>query len=162
MGTTILPRAGRLAGALIGAGLLLSVVGCGSEDEAPPPAPADPELTLEQTADPLSNGEEPEGEEPEADAGSDFCNVLEQFGDDILSAPADPGEGTGEFVDVYREIAAAAPADAAADWNYMADAMEAMADIDYSDPDAAAQLAEFDDLGQVAERLGQQVQEECG
>lgn len=159
MSSTILTRSGRIAGALISAGLVLSVVGCGSDDEVPPPAQADPELTLEQTAPPLSDNEEPE---QDAGGGGDYCDVLEKFGDDILSSAAGTPEGTGEFVEVYREIAAAAPADAAEDWNFMADAMEAMADIDYSDPEAMDKLAEFENLGPVAERLGQQVQEECG
>lgn len=160
MSSTTLPRAGRIAGALISAGMLFAVVGCGSDD-APPPAestPADPDFTLKPTAPPLSNDEEPE----QNAGGGDYCDVLEKFGDDILSSAAGTPEGSGEFVEIYREIAAEAPADAAEDWNYMADAMEAMADIDYSDPEAMDKLAEFENLGQVAERLGQQVQEECG
>lgn len=153
-----------LVGVVLGAGLLFSAAACGSDDDAPPAADGDVP-TLESTADAGTDPDADSGAdsgEPEQDGGGDYCAVLQQFGDDVLSGATGDPEGMGELVEVYREIAAAAPADAAADWTTMADAMETMSDIDYSDPDAADALAGLEDLGEVANRLGQQVQEECG
>lgn len=146
--------------AALSAGLLLTLAACGGDD--PPPAPdagSTEDLELESTGEPDDGGDD---SSDSGDAGGEYCTLLNDFGDDILSGGSmtDP-DAAAEFVDVYRQIADAAPEDIAADWTALADAMETMSTIDLADPDAASQLEEFDDLGEVSQRIGQHVTETC-
>ncbi|WP_157987998.1 hypothetical protein [Jiangella endophytica] len=143
---------------LAGIALLFATAACGSDD--PPPPPSAPESDLELTmTDPPADA----AEDTEQEAGGDYCETLQSLGDDLLSGPSatDPDAASG-LVDVYRDLAAAAPEDVAADWTAMADAMEALSDIDPADPEALEQLDQLGDLTEISQRLGESVQSECG
>ncbi|PZF79424.1 hypothetical protein [Jiangella anatolica] len=132
---------------------LLFAAACGSDDDAPPPsAPEGDDLELTMTDPPADS----------ADAG-DYCGLLESMGTDVLAGAgsSDPDAAAG-LVDTYRDIAAVAPDDVAADWTALADAMQALADIDPADPDAMAELEDLGDLAAVSQRLGESVTTECG
>ncbi|TDD67182.1 hypothetical protein E1262_19800 [Jiangella aurantiaca] len=146
---------------LAGIALLFATAACGSDDEAPPPSAPEPDLEMTMTEPPPDAAEE--DTEQEASGDGDYCEMLQSFGNDVLAGAGstDPDAAAG-LVDAYREIAAVAPEDVAADWTAMADAMEALSDIDPADPEAAGQLEELGDLAAVSQRLGESVQSECG
>lgn len=142
---------------LAGIALLFATAACGSDD-APPPSAPETDLELTMTDPPAE-----EGTDQEAAAGGDYCDMLQSFGNDVLAGAGstDPGAAAG-MVDAYREIAAVAPDDIAADWTAMADAMQTLSDIDPADPEAASQLENLGDLAGISQRLGESVQSECG
>ncbi|RIQ22880.1 hypothetical protein [Jiangella rhizosphaerae] len=143
---------------LAGIALLFAASACGSDDEAPPPSAPESDLELTMTDPPADDAAD-----EEAAAGGDYCETLQSFGDDVLAGAGstDPDAAAG-LVESYREIAAVAPDDVAADWTAMADAMQTLADIDPADPEAAGQLEDLGDLAAISQRLGESVQSECG
>ncbi|SEE33386.1 hypothetical protein [Jiangella alba] len=153
---------------LAGIALIFATAACGSDDPPAPEPPSADELELTMTEPPPSEGGDAEADDAEGDdaaaAGDgDYCGLLESMGNDLLSGSAatNPDAASG-LVDVYRDLAAAAPDDVAADWTAMADAMESLANIDPADPEALEELEQLGDLTEVSQRLGESVQSECG
>lgn len=157
-----------LAGIALSAGLLF-VAGCGSDDDSSDGdtaaaaeedgAPAD-----DAAADDVAADDAPADEpaDPGPEEGGSYCGLLEDMGTDMLNgAAAADADAAAELVGTFREISESAPDDIAADWVAMADAMELLSDIDYSDPDALAQLEELEDLAAVSQRIQDNVQSEC-
>jgi hypothetical protein len=96
--------------------------------------------------------------------GSDgYCDLLEESGSALMNASSfsDP-DAAANVAGTIREIADAAPNDIADDWRAMADAMETLADLDMSDPEALSQLDELGDLAGISGRVQQHAISECG
>ncbi|SDS25390.1 hypothetical protein [Jiangella sp. DSM 45060] len=152
---------------LAGIALIFATAACGSDDPPAPEPPSADELELTMTEPPPSEGADAEADDAGDDAAAagdgDYCGLLESMGTDLLSGSAatDPDAASG-LVDVYRDLAAAAPEDVAADWTAMADAMESLANIDPADPEALEELEQLGDLTEISQRLGESVQSECG
>jgi hypothetical protein len=70
-------------------------------------------------------------------------------------------DAAADLVSQYRQVAEAAPDDIKADWNRMADGLEAFANMDMEDEESMAALAEFEDLAEVGPRLQESVTSEC-
>lgn len=148
---------------LAGIALIFATAACGSDDPPAPEPPSADELELTMTEPPPSEGADDAGDDAAAAGDGDYCGLLESMGTDLLSGSAatDPDAASG-LVDVYRDLAAAAPEDVAADWTAMADAMESLANIDPADPEALEELEQLGDLTEISQRLGESVQSECG
>ena len=157
------------AAAIIGLGMLLTSA-CGSDDSDDSASAAEDSSQEESDGAQDDAGseqaEDAEDAEDAADDGgsdSEYCGLLEQMGTDFLnSMDAAPGEGgDDQLAGMLSDVAAAAPAEVAEDWQTLADMYDVMANIDLTDPDAVAELDALGDIEGAGERIQQHVQDEC-
>lgn len=95
--------------------------------------------------------------------GGEYCDLIESADSlDFASSEAPDADAMAEATDKINEIAAAAPSDVKEDWETMASAFEAFAEMG-DDPSAMDEdaLAQLEDMEAASTNVTENVKEEC-
>jgi hypothetical protein len=154
-----------MAAAIAVSALVLGLGACSSDDantalatdEADQSQNGSQPDETEQATDDESTG--PEQETTDSQATGDYCTMVTQLQDLMISDNADSPEGAT----AARELAALAPdAGIADDWNALAGYFDAAQTTDMNDSDEFKELTEQWDVAELFPRLGAHTAQECG